>query len=94
MSNGHMDVEVETILRGEGNQTSNLVVTMIATKRQMKPGSRQNHEYHDKNLVADSKPVDRGTSLGCVAWLRPGARWLGLREPCLFYFYSLGWSMT
>ena len=41
LRNGHMNVQVETVLRGEGNQTSNLVVTMIATKRQMKPGSRQ-----------------------------------------------------
>ena len=48
---------------------------MIATKRQMKPDSRQNdcnHEYHDKNLVADKM-----VATTIRTWWQTVSQWTG-----------------
>ena len=52
MSDGHVDVEVETILRGEGNQTSNLVVT-----------NNDCNQASDENLVADKMIATTSTTM-------------------------------
>ena len=61
MSDGHVDVEVETILRGEGNQTSNLVVT-----------NNDCNQASDENLVADKM-----VATTIRTWWQTVSQWTG-----------------